>query len=104
MDKQISYPWREENGGAPYYLMFLKDENTLITELQSFPLNDKEATLPAYQKRTLDTNKLLKSFSSYKKSIRNDEASILPESFSTRMMPLNRMELKWCKLWFILRN
>lgn len=24
--------------------------------------------------------------------------------FSTRMMPLNRMELKWCKLWFILRN
>ena len=87
-----------------YLLSVRPDENTLITELQSFPLNDKEATLPVYQKRTLDTNKLLKSFSSYKKSIRNDEVSILRSLFSTRMMPLNRMELKWCKLWFILRN
>lgn len=40
-----------------------------------------EATLPVYQKRTFDTNKLLESYSSYKKSIKNSEASILPESF-----------------------
>ena len=81
MDKNISYTWREKNGGAPYHLMFLKDGNTLITELQSFPLSDEEAALPAYQKRTLETNKLLKNYSSYKKSIKNGEASIFPESF-----------------------
>lgn len=61
--------------------MFLLNENTLIAELQSFPLSDEEATLPIYQKRTFDTNKLLESYSSYKKSIKNSEASILPESF-----------------------
>ena len=81
MDKMFPYTWRTENGGAPYLLMFLQDKNTLIAELQSFPLNEEEATLPAYQKRTLDTNKLLGSYSSYKKSIKNGAASIFPESF-----------------------
>jgi len=104
MDRIIPYTWRTENGGAPYFLMFLQNENTLITELQSFPLSDEEATLPVYQKRTFDTNKLLESYSSYKKSIKNSEASILPESFSILMMLLSRMELKLCKLWLIFRN
>ena len=81
MDRIIPYTWRAENDGAPYLLMFLLNENTLIAELQSFPLSDEKATLPIYQKRTFDTNKLLESYSSYKKSIKNSEASILPESF-----------------------
>lgn len=41
MDRIIPYTWRTENGGAPYFLMFLQNENTLITELQSFPLSDE---------------------------------------------------------------
>lgn len=81
MDKIIPYAWRIENKGAYYNEMFLLDKNALIAKVDASPINDEEAALPFYQKRTVDTNKCLKTYSIYKQAIKNDKASIIPEAF-----------------------
>ncbi|MFS3008031.1 BF3164 family lipoprotein [Bacteroides thetaiotaomicron] len=81
LDKIIPYAWRIENKGACYNEMFLLDKNTLIAKVDAFPINDEEATLPFCQKRTVDTNKCLQSYSIYKQAIKNDKASIISEAF-----------------------
>ncbi len=81
LDKIIPYAWRTENEGACYNEMFLLDKNTLIAKVDAFPINDEEATLPFCQKRTVDTNKCLQSYSIYKQAIKNDKASIISEAF-----------------------
>lgn len=81
IDRVIPYAWRTENGGACYNEIFLQDENTILAKVASFPMGDDDATLPIFQKRAIDTNKCLKSYSVYKQSIKNGKASIMPESF-----------------------
>ncbi len=81
LDTIIPYPLDIENQGAFYDYIFRQDENTLFTNVQSIPLNDEEATLPFYQKRTVYDNRLLKNYSIYKNTIRNEDASIIPEAF-----------------------
>lgn len=80
-DKIIPYDWRKENKGAAYCPLFLQNENTLLVRVESISLSDEDATLPFYQQRTIDTNKRLKNYSIYKKSIKNGDASIVPEVF-----------------------
>ena len=81
LDRIIPYAWRDENKGACYNEMFLQDSNTLLTKVSAFPINDDDATLPFFQKRTLDTNKSLKDYQSYKQTIKNKELPLLPECF-----------------------
>ena len=81
IDKIIPYAWRDENGGACYNEMYLRNDNILLARVDPFPLNDEESTLLFYQKRTLDTNKALKNYSIYKQAIKNEEAPVIPEAF-----------------------
>lgn len=81
IDTIIPYSCSTENNGACYNYIFRKNDNVLFTHVQSMTLNDEEASLPFYQKRTLYSDKLLKEYLVYKKSIKNEEASIIPEAF-----------------------
>ena len=81
IDKVIPYTWRNENGGACYNEMYLQNNNVLLARVDPFPINDADATLLFYQKRTLDTNKALKNYAIYKQTIKNREAPIIPEDF-----------------------
>lgn len=81
MDRETAYEWRAENEGACYDVLYLTDKNTLFAKVESFPLNEEEAISPFYQKRTVDTNKLLKRYPIYKEAVKNGEASIIPEAF-----------------------
>ena len=81
IDKVIPYTWRNENGGACYNEMYLQNNNILLARVDPFPINDADATLLFYQKRTLDTNKALKNYAIYKQTIKNREAPIIPEDF-----------------------
>lgn len=81
MDTIISYKSRNEGGFVSYNYLFLQNEDTLFAYLPSFPLSDEEASLPFYQKRTVYTDKLLRSYNIYKKNVRNGDAAIIPETF-----------------------
>lgn len=81
MDKVIPYAWRSENGGACYNVMrYCHQSNTLLTKVDAFPLGEEDATLPFLQKRTLDTNKRLKDYPIYKRSVKNEDLQIIPEA------------------------
>lgn len=80
-ERILPYEWRNKNGGACYHEIFFQNKDTLLAKVSSFPISNEEATLPFYQKRTVDTNECLISYSMYKQSIKNGEASIIPESF-----------------------
>lgn len=81
MDRTIPYTWRTENQGACYHEMFLQDKDILFTKVSAFPIGNDDATLPVWQKRTVNTNKCLSTYSIYKQTIRNDKSSIIPEAF-----------------------
>ena len=71
MDRTIPYTWRTENQSACYHEMFLQDKDILFTKVAVFPFGDDDAALPIWQKRTVDTNKCLSTYSIYKRTIRN---------------------------------
>jgi len=81
IDTIISYNNYKELNGARYNYIFCQNKDTLYTSIQSIPINEDDASLPFYQKRTLYTNKTLKDYPIYRKSIKNGEASIIPETF-----------------------
>lgn len=81
MDKIIPYTWKEENKGACYNHLFLQDKNTLLAKVSVLPIGNNDATLPIYQRRTINTNECLESYLVYKHSIKNSESYIMPETF-----------------------
>lgn len=81
IDKITPYAWRKEHKNAAYNHMFLQDKDILLTKVDAVPINDECATLPYYQKRTVNSNKLLRNYKIYKDSIINGETSVIPESF-----------------------
>lgn len=81
IDRVIPYAWRTENAGACYNEIFLQDKNTLLAKVSAISIGEDDATLPIIQKRTVDTNKCLKNYSTFKQSIKNGKASIMAESF-----------------------
>lgn len=81
MDRTIPYTWRTENQGACYHEMFLQDKDILFTKVSAFPIGDDDATLPIWQKRTINTNKCLSTYNIYKQTIKNNKSSIIPEAF-----------------------
>jgi hypothetical protein len=82
IDTIIDYSCNVENMGACYNLIiFLQNEDILFTRVPSVELSEEEASLPFYQKRTLHSDKMLKDYPIYGKSIKNGKASIIPEAF-----------------------
>ena len=81
IDSIIPYVAEKANKGAPYSSFFYQRENALLAKVQSFSLGGGNATLPFYQKRTIDTNKLLENYSIYKKSVKNSNASTMVQTF-----------------------
>lgn len=81
IDTIIPYSWKEENKGAYYQKIYRLNKDTLLAYIDAIPLNEKEATLPFYQKRTIYSNKLLTDFPIYKEIIKNGNSSIIPEAF-----------------------
>lgn len=82
IDTIVPYTWNEETKGASYKYIFRLNKDKILTSVQShMTINDKMASLPFYQKRTIFSNELLKNYSIYKQAIRNDEAEIIPETF-----------------------
>lgn len=94
IDKVIPYTWRNENGGACYNEMYLQNNNILLARVDPFPINDADATLLFYQKRTLDTNKALKNYAIYKQTIKTERRLSFQKIFSHQLMLLSLMELK----------
>ena len=64
-------------------LFFFKKIILLLAKVQSVPLGGGDATLPFYQQRTINTNKLLKNYSIYKKSIINRDSPTTAQTFSS---------------------
>ena len=83
IDAIISYVPEKENKGALYSSFFFQKDNTLLAKVQSVPLGGGDATLPFYQQRTINTNKLLKNYSIYKKSIINRDSPTTAQTFSS---------------------
>lgn len=81
IDTIISYICREETNNARFKYIFRINKDTLLISVQSIFLSVKEASLPFYQKRTVQSNEVLRDFSLYKQSIKNDESEIIPEAF-----------------------
>lgn len=81
IDTIISYKCSEETNEADFKYIFRLNKDTLLISVQSTILNEREATLPYYQKRTIYSNELLNDYSIYKQSIKNDESDIIPKSF-----------------------
>lgn len=81
IDKIVPYNWGKENGEDNYNNLYILDYNILLAKVDPFPLNNGKSTLPSYQKRTFDTDSLLKNYSIYKQSIENEESLIMPEAF-----------------------
>ncbi|BBD45879.1 Hypothetical protein PEIBARAKI_5872 [Petrimonas sp. IBARAKI] len=81
IDSIIPYSNNRGVMGARYNYIFYQDIDTLFTYIQSLPINDEEASLPFYQKRTLYTDKTLKDYPIYRNSIKNGLAYIIPEAF-----------------------
>ena len=81
IDTIINYSCSSEIKGACYNFIFRQNENTLFTRVPSVPLSEEEASLPFYQKRTLYSDETLRDYPIYKKTIKNGEASIIPEAF-----------------------
>lgn len=81
MDKIIPYTWKTENEGACYNPLFVLNKNILLAKVGVIPIGDDDATLPIYQKRTVNTNKCLENYFIYKQSIKNSESRIMPENF-----------------------
>lgn len=81
IDTIVSYACSKNNMMACYNYIFRQSEDILFVYIPSFELNEEEASLPFYQKRTLYSNTTLESYQVFKKSIKNGEASIIPEAF-----------------------
>lgn len=77
----IPYTWKTENNNACYSGLFLKSRNELLAKVAALPIDKDDATLPIYQKRSIDANQCLRTYSIYKQTIKNSEASIIPEAF-----------------------
>jgi hypothetical protein len=83
IDTIISYASEKDNKSAPYGSFFFQKDNTLLAKVQSVPLGNGDATLPFYQQRTIDTNKLLKNYSIYKQSVKDRDSPTTAQTFSS---------------------
>lgn len=81
LDSVIPYSRSSDNLGVFYDYIFLQNNDILFTRVQSMTLSEEEASLPFYQKRTLYSDSTLTDYPIYRKSIKNDEAFIIPEFF-----------------------
>jgi hypothetical protein len=83
IDTVVSYNPRNENGNVQYKEIFYQSKDTLLVDRVSLPLNEREATTPFYEQRTMYSDKLLRKYTVYKKNtitVSND-AAIIPEAF-----------------------
>jgi len=83
IDTIISYASEKDNKSTPYGSFFFQKDNTLLAKVQSVPLGNGDATLPFYQQRTIDTNKLLKNYSIYKQSVKDRDSPTTAQTFSS---------------------
>lgn len=82
IDTIVPYSWNKETNGANYNHIYRLDKDNLFASVQShMKIGDKLASLPYYHKRTLYSNQLIKSRSTYRKAIKNNDAEIIPEAF-----------------------
>ena len=81
IDTIIPYNSKNEYGVVAYNYMFYKNGDSLFTHTPTFALNEEEASLSYYQKRTLYSDTLLQKYNIYKKSVRNGKATMIPEFF-----------------------
>jgi len=81
IDTVIPYSCNTKDMGACYDYIFRQSEDILFTHIPSMTLNDEDASLPFYQERTLYSDKTLMNYPIFRRSIKNDKASIIPEAF-----------------------
>lgn len=77
----IPYSWRKENNNIFYSNIYYLNEDALVAKNQAQNIGEDNITLPYYQKRSISTNQQIKKYDIYKKTIKNDDAYILPETF-----------------------
>lgn len=82
MEKHAKLPWRNENGGACFKHILIKDSNTVYAQVQSMAINKKEATLPYYQVWNLQEGRKQAEIHVFKKTIANKDIEYLAASFS----------------------
>jgi hypothetical protein len=80
IDTVISYNPSDKNG-TTLHSIFYQGEDTLLIKRASSPVNEREATTPFYEQRTMYSDKLLRNYTLYKKNtiIASEDAVIMPE-------------------------
>lgn len=81
IDRQIKIPWREQNKGACFQDIFIKDSNTAYCRVDPVPVNDHESTLPYYQIRDLESGEKTGEIQIFKKCVVNKQLDYIPEFF-----------------------
>jgi hypothetical protein len=83
MDTVISYNPRDENGNVRYKDILYQGKDMLLANRASSPLNEREATTPFYEQRTMYSDKLLRKYTVYKKDTVTvpKDAALIPEAF-----------------------
>lgn len=81
-DTVYDYNWRIDHKSAYLDIVFLNID-TMIARIPSFPLSSDGATtsIPCLEVRTLSSNQLVHKYDLFKKTVYNENSSILQESF-----------------------
>lgn len=77
-EREIMMPWREENNGACFGEMFVKDGKTIYARVQGNITDENETTLPYYQIRDLGSGEKTGEIHIFKKAVVNKQVAKYP--------------------------
>ena len=72
--------FKDESDGAFFQEVFFLNPDTLLAQIGTRAIGDDDATLPYYLTRSINNN-TIKKYYPFKKTIKNGEATIIPEAF-----------------------
>lgn len=81
IEKQIKMPWMQENNGACFNEIFVKDSCTVYAKVSAISTENQDATLPYYQIRDLRNGEKKSEIHVFKKDILDKKTKYQPEVF-----------------------
>lgn len=80
-DTIIPFSFREKKNYAYFQQIFRITTDTVIAKVGVQAVGEADATLPFYQKLNVQTEQPIQEYRSFKKTIANEESTIIPEVF-----------------------
>lgn len=80
-DTIIPFSFREKKSNAYFQQIFRITSDTVIAKVGVQAIGEDDATLPFYQKLNIQTGQSTQEYRPFKKTIINEEATIIPEVF-----------------------